>query len=99
MGFYVLVQPEDGSSAMTVEHSLGHPSLIVESGGSTIAVQIASLPNGAALAADFARAVAASAARFASRCDELARVNIAQVRSAALTMDGQAARHALDEEQ
>jgi L-asparaginase/Glu-tRNA(Gln) amidotransferase subunit D len=84
MGFYVLVQPEEASSAMTVEHSIGHPSLIIESDGSTIAVQISGPSNGAALAANFARQVAAAATQFARRCDELAKVNIADLRSSAL---------------
>lgn len=103
MGFYVLVQPEEQSSAMAVEHSIGHPSLIVESGGSTITFQIAGSSDGALFAARLAREIAASATTFAFRCDELARVDIANLRSSAALAYGQGeagpTRHALDEDQ
>jgi hypothetical protein len=71
MGFYVLVQPDEQSSVFFTEHSVGHPSLMVENSGSTITFQIAAQPEGPVLAAKFARMMGISAARFASRCDEL----------------------------
>jgi hypothetical protein len=92
MGFYVLVQPDEKSSVDTVEHSFGHPSLIIDSDGSAIAFQIASQPDGALLAARFARLVADTALKFAARCDELTRMMVSASASGPVTF-GQANGH------
>jgi hypothetical protein len=71
VGFYVLVQPEGNAAAVLVEHLPGHPSLIVDCGGSQISVQIAGRPNGIDDAIRFARGLADAATKFATRCEEL----------------------------
>jgi hypothetical protein len=74
MSLYVLVQLEEGWVAAATEHATGHPSLVVEGSGQTLSFQIASQPDGAHLAAQFARQMASSATKFADRCEELAQL-------------------------
>lgn len=85
MGFYVLVQPDESASAEMVEHVLGHPSLIVQCGGSQIAVQFTGGRNGVVSAIAFGRALGNAALEFADRCDALTRLSPADRSERTLT--------------
>lgn len=75
MGLYMLLQPEEDTDAVVVEHAQGHPSLVISSGDARLTVQIAGREDGARLAIDFARRLAVAAATaFADRCQALTKL-------------------------
>ncbi len=74
MGLYMLLQPEEDTATVVVEHAHGHPSLVISSGDARLTVQIAGREDGARLAIDFARQLAAEATAFADRCEALTRL-------------------------
>ncbi|MFD7655867.1 hypothetical protein ACFV4N_17985 [Actinosynnema sp. NPDC059797] len=74
MGLYMLLQPEEDTATVVVEHAHGHPSLVVSSGDAQLTVQVAGREDGARLAIDFARRLAAEATAFADRCQALTKL-------------------------
>lgn len=95
----MLVQPEEDATAALVEHIQGHPSLIVSCGDSQIAVQVVAHPDGANMAAGFARDLAVAAQEFADRCATLQRRSALPPASALIeddfADDAETGRHAL----
>jgi hypothetical protein len=71
MPLYVAVHPRFGDTARVATDDQRRPQLVVDIGtGAALTVQVDDEPGSTELAAQFAKALAAAALRFAQRCEE-----------------------------